>query len=452
VLRALIRDMGTAAESVTANTVTLGSPTPLSTNNGTGLVFVSKVLDGYSPPGRGMVAVQQYNGLSSQLCVPTETVTLECVSDDEVDHVGEGSERWSLKGGPAVDRLSYDTEGSGSGPGVVTGNSDSSLLSNKDFETWSTNTPGSWTLTDGSPLVTKESTNFFRGTYGLKFAGDGADLLDLNQAVSPTRLNARRRYFCGFAVKASGVPAAGVLTVGFAGTGYSQTAPTIDVWDVQISGTPTGGTYTITLASGSGTKTTAALAYNASSATVQTAIRALKGYECVVVATQAGAVPDITHRITFYGVQGPVTTVTANIGSLTGGTPAKTETHQTTGVEGDCVVIPAAGMPTGWLLGYFWINMPTIIPDNWKLSVTVTGPLSNGTNLFLDSFVLTPALYFGGHALAVVSGSSRWLRGDRVTWTVVNTTTGNFNHFFRRYYGVQLPTSGSPTIANALAA
>lgn len=452
ILLALIRDMGTTSNSITANTVTLGSTTAASGNNGTGLVFVSSKLDGFSAPGRGMAPCQQYNGLASQLAVPTETVTLECVADDEIDHVGEGNERWSLKGGAIDDKLGFNTEGSGQGSGVNTSNFDTSLLQNKDLETWSTNTPGSWTLTTGSAGVTKESTTIFRGTYALKFAGNAALLLDMNQAISPSRLSARRRYLCSFAVKASAVPAAGVLTVGFTGTGYSQTAPTNDVWDVQISGTPTGGTYTISFVGPTGgTKTTAALAFNASSVTVQTAVRALKGYECAVVATQAGAVPDITHRITFYGVPGSVT-VTADITALTGGTPAKTLTHQTTGVEGDSVGIPAAGMPTGWFTAWFWINMPSTVPDDWKLSVAITGPLSNAVNVFLDSFVLTPAIYFGGHCLAVVAGSTRWLRGDRITWTVANTTTGNFQHFFRRWYGVQLPTSGSPTISNALAA
>jgi hypothetical protein len=48
---------------------------------------------------------------------------------------------------------------------------------------------------------------------------------------------------------------------------------------IAIAGTPTGGTYTITLVDDvNGTQTTSALAYNAAAATVQTAIRLLTGH------------------------------------------------------------------------------------------------------------------------------------------------------------------------------
>jgi hypothetical protein len=60
-------------------------------------------------------------------------------------------------------------------------------------------------------------------------------------------------------------------------------------------------------------------------------------------------------------------------------------------------------------------------------------------------------VYHGGVAAAVVPGSSRFAAGDRFTFTVSNDAAGVFQEAFRKNYGVQLPSSGAPTIADALA-
>ena len=99
-------------------------------------------------------------------------------------------------------------------------------------------------------------------------------------------------------------------------------------WTLAISGTPTGGTYTITLTdSVNGARTTSALAHNASAATVQAALRLLAGDGISTTTVSAsGSTPNFTHTIQFKGTKADIT-VTATITSLTGGTPAKTLTE-----------------------------------------------------------------------------------------------------------------------------
>ena len=344
IVRALWVQMAADSQTIKQCSVTLGTPTGAGTNAGNGFAFVSKVLDGVTQPGSGMMAVQQYNGVNSELCVTSETMILQCTSDSEVDGVPEGSEVFSLQGAANYPPLSWQAEGSGKGPSVTCFNRDDSYLNNKDFENWSSNTPASWTLTTGAAQVSKETTNFFRGSAALKFLGDGSTALNLNQSMSVSRFKARKRYFVAFAVKASAVPAAGDLLVQFTGTGYTA-----------------GSSEKVSVAHGS--------------------------------------------------------------------------------------------LTTAWVIYHFWINMPTVIPPDLALSVTCTA-VESGKSIYLDSFVLTPAVFFGGLNLALVAGSSRWLRGDSITWTVANNNAGNFQTFFRRWLGAQLPSAGGggETINDALAA
>lgn len=91
---------------------------------------------------------------------------------------------------------------------------------------------------------------------------------------------------------------------------------------IVISGTPTGGTYTVAFDG----KTSGNIAYNANQATVQAALRAIAGLELVTVVT-TGSVPDYTHTVTMTGVAGAMGAasapqMTSSAASLTGGAPA----------------------------------------------------------------------------------------------------------------------------------
>jgi len=109
---------------------------------------------------------------------------------------------------------------------------------------------------------------------------------------------------------------------------------------VTIGGTPTGGTFTLTFNS----QTTAAIAYNASAATVEAALELLStiGQGNVQVTGSAGG----PYTVEFVGALAGqnVAALTIDITSLTGGTPTGQIATATAGVSGVVVgrVIPGA--------------------------------------------------------------------------------------------------------------
>jgi hypothetical protein len=120
------------------------------------------------------------------------------------------------------------------------------------------------------------------------------------------------------------------LVVGTIGTTIKITDP--EVQTVQIAGTPTSGTYTLTYTDASSrVQTTAPIAYNAASSDVQSALRLLSGLEAVTVTTSAGAVPDITHQITFLGSDHGNITQLTSVDSMSGGTHSITHATTTAG-------------------------------------------------------------------------------------------------------------------------
>lgn len=98
--------------------------------------------------------------------------------------------------------------------------------------------------------------------------------------------------------------------------------PTADVQTITITGSPTGGTYTLSF----GGQTTSALAFNANAAAIQAALQALSTIGSGKVAV-TGTGPFLA-TFSLYGLQGAITAT----GSLTGGTsPAVAVVHTTKG-------------------------------------------------------------------------------------------------------------------------
>lgn len=113
--------------------------------------------------------------------------------------------------------------------------------------------------------------------------------------------------------------------------GPFQTAGTAEVQTLTESGTISGGTYTLTFDG----ETTAAIAFDATAATVQAALEALDtvGEDNIVVT--GGPVHTTPLTITFQGeLSGDRSQITANVGSLTGSTPGITAATSTPGVAG----------------------------------------------------------------------------------------------------------------------
>jgi hypothetical protein len=93
----------------------------------------------------------------------------------------------------------------------------------------------------------------------------------------------------------------------------------IGVQTITIGGTPTGGTFAL----GYQGQITTPIAYNASAATVQAALRALSTIGGTNVTCTGGPLPGTAITCTFSGslVNATVPLMTSNIGGLTGGTP-----------------------------------------------------------------------------------------------------------------------------------
>lgn len=139
---------------------------------------------------------------------------------------------------------------------------------------------------------------------------------------------------------------------------------TNEVQSVTITGTPTGGTFTLTWDS----QTTAAIAYNATAATVQTALAALSniGAGNIAVTGSAGGPYSVTFQGTLFGTNVDQMTATA---SLTGGTsPGVTIATTTAG--------GAAGASNGQqtLVG-FLLTATEVTNRDGSFATKVSGPL-----------------------------------------------------------------------------
>jgi hypothetical protein len=111
------------------------------------------------------------------------------------------------------------------------------------------------------------------------------------------------------------------------------TTVTNEVQTVTITGTPTGGTFTLTFRG----QTTSAIAYNATSSTVVTALEALSTIGAGNVTATGGAFPGTAVVVTFTGTLAGqnVPLMTASGTGLTGGTnPAVSVAETTAGASG----------------------------------------------------------------------------------------------------------------------
>lgn len=124
--------------------------------------------------------------------------------------------------------------------------------------------------------------------------------------------------------------------------------PTNALQKIELVGTYTGGTFTLTIDLGSGNETTAAIAYNATAATVQAAIEGLASVTPGDVTVTGGPGPGTPWFVTFKGTYAgtDVNSFSVDGTSLTGnGSVAVTTTTQGGSLSDEIVwfVIPATG-------------------------------------------------------------------------------------------------------------
>lgn len=123
------------------------------------------------------------------------------------------------------------------------------------------------------------------------------------------------------------------------------------VQTVTITGTPTGGTFTLSY----GGVTSAGIAYNANAAAVQAALVAMSSIGAGNVVVGGGALPGSAVTVTFQGALAaqPIALMTASGAGLTGGaSPAVTPTTTTPGQTAEAII----GVYDGPTNKDFWSN------------------------------------------------------------------------------------------------
>jgi hypothetical protein len=166
-----------------------------------------------------------------------------------------------------------------------------------------------------------------------------------------------------------------------------QAAPggTAEVDTVTISGSPTGGTFTLTYNG----HTTDPIQYNATNAAVQAALRAIPGLSGVTVTGTAGG----PYTVTFPAVLGSVTL--SATGSFTGGTtPAIAVARTTPGVAG---WFSPGGTDQGYSLNpNAQTNDLTMEEQAASVGTTVTSKNYQIVAALAEWTTVNRALYYGG--------------------------------------------------------
>jgi len=172
-----------------------------------------------SPTGTPSIVLSVKNG-KGQLCeyALPETVTFKCTADAQSGGATARRETLTVTT-PAArsDALFWDwPKGTASSKTVTAIDSaldataGSNLLTNSDFESFTSNLPDSWTVLVGTAVTTiDDSTDSYSGSKALTFIGNGSELTSICQNI--TGLSPSTQYLVNCWIKCDVVPAAGVL-------------------------------------------------------------------------------------------------------------------------------------------------------------------------------------------------------------------------------------------------
>lgn len=143
-----------------------------------------------------------------------------------------------------------------------------------------------------------------------------------------------------------------------------------EIQTVTLTGSPTGGTFTLTFGAG----TTAGLAWNATAALVQAALEAIGSIGAGNVACAGGPLPGAAVSVTFQAALGEtnVAALTGSVASLTGGSPGLTIATPTPGVAPTDTIVLVAGSPLVWSCSQSYFACP-FTTDVTSLSLSNAG-------------------------------------------------------------------------------
>lgn len=116
----------------------------------------------------------------------------------------------------------------------------------------------------------------------------------------------------------------------------------------------------------------------------------------------------------------------------------------------ESVAIAGVDLLTAWTLRSFFVNLPANVPSDLKISIAFTGTPT--VTVSIDDCCMAEVVWWNGIGFAAVAGSAPFVDGDSFT-TAITNSEGLFQGYFRREYGIQLPSlaSGSNTISDGLA-
>ena len=197
-LRAVQDQLIAASQSFDRILTTTGSFSATSGNQGNGTVLVN-----INRPGTALFDRQE---------MFTESIGVRAVTAGNVGNFGEATfqftgvseysntnTEWPNGSGCNIQlrATSASVTASVGTPGV-------SILSNGDFEAWSTNTPRNWSIVTGTAgTQILQGTTPARGSYSLQYTGDGATLTTIRQQIAsgsgaPTSVLAEQQYAISF--------------------------------------------------------------------------------------------------------------------------------------------------------------------------------------------------------------------------------------------------------------
>jgi uncharacterized protein len=175
---------------------------------------------------------------------------------------------------------------------------------------------------------------------------------------------------------------------------------------VTITGSPAGGTFTLTFED----QTTAGIAYNAANAAVVSALEALSNIAPGEVLVTGGPLPDTAIQVEFTGTLGGAnrTQMTANAAGLTGGTSpaiAVTTTEDGSASGRNTLKIDAAN-PGVWG-NSIYVDVIDVSPDRYSLVVKLGGA---GDAYVVERWLdLSMNPTDGRYALSLVNGTSPYI-------------------------------------------
>lgn len=217
--------------------------------------------------------------------------------------------------------------------------------------------------------------------------------------------------------------------------GITLTTPPSEVQTLSITGTPTGGTFTLTYNG----QTTSPIAYSAIASAVQTALQALSTIGSGNVTCSGGPLPGSSVTITFAGSLAGMThpLITANSASLTGGSSPTAAVVETTPGGMDVVANPifpthntlyldttsaanlgitalTRGFEFSWKISNKWGQVWPINASNPSFAASVETEPKVELKLLLEADAVGM-----GYLTQFRAGSTMWLRMQSVGATAI---------------------------------